>query len=270
MTNPDSLTWPQVSDAINTQARVIHALIMRETISRYGDHKLGFLWAVIEPLVMIALVVGMMSLIQNENPGGMPLVLFILTGFVPFFMFRNTMNQLKGAISSNKSLLGFPQVTLFDAIVARALLESAVMLMVFAFLLGMAHLLGYEIRVENPLGVLFVCINLLLIGSGMGFILATLTIIVPSTGQIATIVFGRPLLMASGLFFTAASIPEPFRTWLLYNPMLHLMELCRTYFFYEFDSDYGSWKYVSVWVIGTLTLGMLIHQALRRRAIVGL
>jgi len=264
------LEWSAVAEAINTQARVIHALIMRETISRYGDHKLGFMWAVMEPLFFVTLIGGTMAFLRNDSPSGMPLVPFMISGIVPFLMFRNVMNQLKGAVVGNRSLLGFPQVTLFDAIIARVLLEGGVMLIVFGFLLSMAHLFGYELRIENPLGVLSICIAMLLLGTGLGFVLGTLAPIVPSTGQIANILFGRPLFLTSGLFFTADTLPEPFRTWLLYNPILHLLELMRSYFFYEFESNYGSWAYAGSWVIGLLVFGMLLLQALKRRAIVGL
>lgn len=266
----ERLQWADISAALTTQARVVHALMLRETISRYGDHKLGFLWAVIEPLLFVALVAGTMAAMRSDSPGGMPLIPFMITGIVPFFMFRNTMNQLRGAVSSNRTLLGFPQVTIFDVIIARALLESAVMLFVFVFILSMAHLVGYEIRVENPLGVLLVCISILILGSGLGFLLATISPIVPSTGQVAGLLFGRPLFLTSGLFFTAGSIPEPVRGWLLYNPLLQLIELMRSYFFYEFESEYGDWFYTGFWVVGMLAFGMLTYQALKRRAIVGL
>lgn len=264
------LEWSAVVEAFKTQSRVVHALMMRETISRYGDHKLGFTWAVIEPLLFVVLIGGTMFFFRNDSPSGMPLVPFVITGFVPFLMFRNTMNQLRSAVTSNKALLGFPQVTLFDAIIARVLLESGVMLLVFAFIVSMAHLVGFEIRIERPLGVLAVCLCMLVLGSGMGFVLGTISPIVPSTGQLANVLFGRPLFLTSGLFFTADSIPEPFRTWLLYNPLLHLIELMRSSFFYEFESDYGSWTYAGSWAFGLFAFGMLTLQALKRRAIVGL
>ncbi len=266
----ERLVWTEVWEAVNTQARVIHALILRETLSRYGDHKLGFMWALLEPLFFVTVIAGSMAAMRSDMPSGMPLVPFMITGFVPFVMFRNAMNQLKGAVSANRTLLGFPQVTIFDVIVARMLLESGVILFVFALILSMAHLLGFEIRVENPLGVLLACVSLLMLGSGLGFVLASITPIIPSSGQIAGILFGRPLFVTSGLFFTASSIPEPFRTWLLYNPVLHLMELLRSSFFYEFESNYGSWSYAGSWVVGMFAFGLLTYQALKRRAIVGL
>ncbi len=265
-----SIEWSDIKGALVTQSRVIHALIMRETLSRYGDHKLGFLWAILEPLLMVTMIASVVSLMRGNSSESMPLVPFMITGFVPFFMFRNTMNQLKNAVASNRRLLGFPQVTTFDAIVARVLLEGGVLLSVFVFMLSMAYLIGFEFRVENPLGVLVVCLCLLLLGTGIGFVLATLIPVMPSVGQVSSLIFGRPMMVTSGLFFTAESVPEPFRGWLLYNPILHLMELMRSYFFYEFESPHGSWFYAGSWVVGTFTFGLLIHQALRRRAIVGL
>ncbi len=264
------LNWSHIKDALETQSRVIHALILRETMSRYGVQKIGFLWALLEPVLMVTLIVGFMSMARTDSPSGMPLVPFMITGFIPFFMFRNTMNQLKSAISSSRSLLGYPQVTTFDVIIARVLLEAGVMLLVFAVVLTMAHLLGYQFRIENPLGVLVVCLALMALGSGLGFVLAAVIPIIPSVGQVTGLVLGRPLFMASGLFFTASSVPDPYRTWLLYNPIFHLLELLRSYFFYEFESAYANWTYAGSWVAGTLAFGMLTHQALRRRAIVGL
>jgi len=51
---------------------------------------------------------------------------------------------------------------------------------------------------------------------------------------------------------------------------MHLLELMRSYFFYEFETKHGSWLYAGGWVVGSITFGMLTHQALKRRAIVGL
>lgn len=262
--------WTPVREAFETQCRVTRALILRETLSRYGQHKVGFLWALLEPVLMVTLFVSIMSVMRSESPGGMPIVPFMIAGIVPFSMFRNTMNQLKASISSNRSLLGFPQVSTFDLIVARALLEISVLLCVFCIMLVLAHLMGYDIRIENPLGVLACCLTLFALGCGMGFFFAAVTPIIPSVGQISGLVLGRPLLLTSGLFYTAESIPAPARDWMLYNPIIHLLELLRSAFFYEFDSKYGSWTYSISWAVGALALGMLTHQALRRRVIVGL
>ncbi len=259
-----------VLEALSTQVRVIHALILRETKTRYGQHKLGFLWAILEPIIMVALFVAIFAGMRNDSPGGMPLVPFMLIGIVPFAFFRDVMNQLQGAIVSNKTLFAFPQVTTFDVILARGLLEILITFGVFGFLLSMIHLAGYSINVQRPLEVLAGCGLLAMLGLGAGFTFASISPILPSLRQITSAFLGRPLFLASGLFFTADSIPSEIRQYLLYNPIMHILELIRGAFFFEFETSHGSWHYAIAWSVGALATGLITHQALRKKAIVGL
>lgn len=259
-----------IKGALSTQARVIWALVLRETKTRYGEHKLGFMWAVIEPLIMVAVFVGIFSSMRSDSPGGMPLVLFMLTGIVPFHLFRDTMGQMQGAIAQNRMLFAFPQVTTFDVIFARGILEVLLMGGVFILLLFGMDVAGHSVSVERPLGVLAACILLSMIGMGLGFAFAAISPIVPSMKQISSAVLGRPLFLSSGLFFIADSIPGPVREYLLYNPLIHILELLRSAFFYEFESQYGDWGYATTWSLCTLAFGLLVHQAMRRKAIIGL
>ena len=260
----------RVLAALATQLRVVHALVLRETKTRYGEHKMGFLWAFVEPLMLVAIMAAVFSGMRSDSPGGMPLVPFMITGFVPFMIFRDTMSQMIGAISQNRSLLAFPQVTTFDVILARGLLEVAVLLVVCVVLVAMAAVLGFEVRVEDPLRVLGVCLALALMGGGAGFLLASLSPVVPAARQVATVFLGRPLFLASGLFYTADTLPVTVREWLLYNPVLHLIEMVRSAFFREFESSHADPVYALSWVVGSVAIGLLVHQAMRKRAVVGL
>ncbi|MEE9322798.1 MAG: ABC transporter permease [Granulosicoccus sp.] len=264
------LSLDSVIGALKTQSRVINALLLREAMTRYGQHKIGFLWALIEPIIMVLLFLAVLVLMRSGSPGGMPHVQFMIAGIVPFMMFRNLISQMQGALSGSRSMLGFPQVTTFDVIIARGVLEVAVMMSVYVLMLSVAHLLGYSIRVERPLEVLAVCGLFSMTGIGLGFFFASVSPIIPSVRQISSVFMGRPLLLGSGLFYVADVLPTAIRDMLLYNPILHLMELLRSAFFIEFESTYASWGYAVSWAVGSLALGLTTHQALKRRAIVGL
>jgi len=259
------ITTADVITALQTQARVIRALMLRETISRYGDYKIGFLWAFIEPLLTVLVFVGIFGAMRSDSPGGMPLIQFMVLGIVSFSLFKDPWTQMQSGISQNKSLLAFPQVTTFDVLISRALMELAISSFVLAFMLSMAHLLGFESNVENPLGVLAVLGLMSTLGVGFGFLFASLEPIIPSVKQISGLIMGRPLFLGSGLFFIADSVPSQVREYLLYNPMLHCMELLRTEYFYEFDSQHGSWGYVSAWAFTSLAIGLAAHRGLRRK-----
>ncbi len=259
-----------IKQALGTQLNVIYALVMRETKTRYGDHKIGFLWAFIEPMSMILIIVAIFNAMGTRSTSGMPLLVFMTTGFLSFMIFRDTMSQLINAISANQSLLAFPQVTTFDVILARALLELAVLITVLIIILFGASIFGSDIRIENPLGVIAAIGLLWITGLGMGFMLACLSPILPSLRQIVTAMLGRPMLMGSGIFFTSESLPPPIRDVLLHNPLLHMIELMRSSYFYSYESRYASWTYASLSAVFVLAFGLLVHQAMRRRAIIGL
>lgn len=265
-----AVTIDSVLQGLGTQSRVIRAIILRETMTRYGEHKIGFLWAFLEPILLVLVVSAVFHAMGAEMPGGMHIVAFMITGFVPFAIFRDTMSQTQGAIAQNTTLIGFPQVTSFDLIVARALLELAVLLSVLVIMLAGTGLIGLEVRCEKPLELLAVCVMLSMTGLGLGFIFASLTPLIPSIRQLSAQALGRPLFLGSGLFYVTESLPSGARDILLYNPLLHMIELGRSAYFYEFESSYVSWSYAACWALGTLAFGMTVHQALRKRAIVGL
>ncbi len=264
----NSITVKKVLGALVTQVRVINALVLRETKTRYGNYKIGFLWALIEPLVGVSVFVAIFANLRNDNPGGMPLVTFMLVGFICYGLFRDPWNSMQGAISNSRNLLTFPQVTTFDVIMSRGILQVLVSFFVLGFLLYMAYLAGFEVRCERPLGVLMACGLFCVLGLGMGFLFASLEPMVPSVKQFGSQVLGRPLYFSSGLFYTADTLPPPIREYLLYNPVLHMIELVRGEFFHEFETMHGSWFYASMWAFTTLVVGLLAHQAMHKRAIV--
>ena len=137
----NAITLKNVLNALVVHGRVVNALVLRETKTRYGEHKLGFVWAFLEPIIMVLVMYVIFSAMRAEMGGGIPIALFMISGFVPFAIFRDTMMQSQGAIKQNTSLLGFPQVSTYDLILARALLEVAVLLAVFGIMMMVAGIL---------------------------------------------------------------------------------------------------------------------------------
>ena len=142
------------------------------------------------------------------------------------------------------------------------------MTVVFFILLASAHALGFDIRIEDPLTVLFALGCLAMTGFGLGAIFAALVPLVRSVQQIVPIAAGRPLFFTSGLFFTAEMLPKNIREILLLNPLFHMVEWLRSAFFIEFESQYSSVGYAFGTAIVVFALGMLTLRALRKRLLV--
>ena len=71
---------PRFAERLRTQCRVIQALIIRETRTRFGDAKLGYGWALLEPILHITMLSAVFSLMmQGRPPIGTHFFIFYLT-----------------------------------------------------------------------------------------------------------------------------------------------------------------------------------------------
>jgi capsular polysaccharide transport system permease protein len=246
--------------------RVIYALILRETHNRYGNLKIGYLWALIEPMLFVVILSIVFSYIQQRNSGPMPPTLFYVTGILPYFLFLHVFTTTMTAVKQNFQLLTFPQVQLIDLVTARAILELASSIIVFSIFVSVISLVELEtVSIDYYSGLFQSVILLFLLGFGAGIMVSALIPISPSIQIIATILI-RPLFFLSGIFFTVDFMPAEARNIILWNPVLHLIELFRSAFFKEFESASINMEYVTAFTLSLLFLGLLLQRAFRRYA----
>lgn len=255
-------------EALKTMGRVQFALILREASNRYGKLKIGYIWAFLEPLLFVAVLSVLFTYVRDLRSGDMPEILFYTTGILPFFLFRNIVTQSMTAIQANYQLLAFPQVQVFDLLIARALLELLTYIVVFVVFVSAVHITEINIvKIDDMLVVFQSLILIFLLGLGFGAGMAALIPLFPSIQYLIQGVLLRPLLFISGIFFTIDVIPATIRSWALINPLLHLIEWFRSGFFTEFESTYVDRSYVTAFVLITLFLGLLTQRALKRHAL---
>jgi capsular polysaccharide transport system permease protein len=246
--------------------RVVLAVILREMRTRFGRTRLGYLWALAEPVAYIATMLAIFTALRRASPIGGDLALFFTTGIIPWLLFTNTVGKVARAVDANQALLSYPQVMPIDLIIARALLEHATTVVVFALLLSGLALGGSEIRIPSFLniGAAMACITVF--GTGLGMVNAAVMRFLPSYDQIFSAAM-RPLYFVSGVFFTANALPHAIRDWMLLNPVLHLIEWVRSGFFEGFDSAHLDRGYALFWAGAFLFAGLVAERVSRGQAI---
>ncbi len=241
------------------QCRVLHALILRELKSRYGNRRLGFAWALIEPLVFTSVFVFVFQLIgRGGAPSGIPITLFFVAGISPFFMFRDIFSEVAQGTRGNQSLLMFPQVTRMDLLIATLIVNSLLSISVFILLVLGLFFAGVTFQIENLPGVMVGFSLLILLGLGLGLVVGAVSIRYEFVKKISEPILGKPLFLTSGMFFTASMIPPFAREYALYNPLLHCIELIRSSLFVSFNSRYINLDYVCIFAIVQIGLGLML------------
>ena len=75
----------------------------------------------------------------------------------------------------------------------------------------------------------------------------------------------RPLFWVSALFFSTNEIPSDARNVLLYNPVLHVVELTRSGWFPGYDVPQVSLLYPALWIFILFYFGLTLERVARRR-----
>jgi capsular polysaccharide transport system permease protein len=264
MSNPGvAYRRPGLAEGARVQARVVGALILRELKTRFGRNNLGYLWAVIEPVLLITIIAAVFMVVGGELRRGFPTASFVASGYVPFRLFMSVLQRARSAVDGNRGLLMHPRVTALDVIAARALLEGATYLSVMVVLVLGIVALGFDGPPHSPLGLVADLALAMLLGLGLGLVIGAASVLI-STVERLLAAFNRVMFFISGIFFVPASLPGELREPLLINPLLHITEFARISWYgpVAFET-YGSLGYVAWWVLGLVCLGLVAERAVR-------
>jgi len=258
---PDPSTLRLVLRGFRLQGRVLYALLLREMTTRFGRDQIGFLWVFFEPMIL-ALAIGTLKHVMDRGGhGGVPPFIFGVIGYAPYFAFRGMINQASGALTSNMTLLYHRQIKLFDIMLARGLLQSAVVTMVLLVVItGAAWLVEMTPHsVPNLVGGLML---MLLYSHGLAMLVAAGTAAFELTDRVV-----HPLtylaLPFSGALTPLHSLPPSWREVLLWNPQPHFHEMMRDGMFGDLLPAYYDMWYGLSWAIVVNLLGMLALRAAR-------
>lgn len=243
--------------------RVILALMLREMSTTYGKSALGYLWAVLEPAAGIMLMTVIFSAAFRSPAIGTNFPLFFASGILPFMMYGDIGGKLSVALRFSKQLLNYPGVTYLDALIARCLLSTMTHIMISSLVLA-AILVFYDVDVI--LDVPAIALALLMavsLGVGIGTLNCFLLSIYPIWERTWAIL-NRPLFIISCIFFLYDNVPEPYRGWLWWNPIIHIVGQMRSGIYATYDASYVSLLYVFLISGVTLTLGLLLLRRYHR------
>lgn len=246
------------------QSEVVFAVVLRETRTRFGANRLGYLWALLEPTIMISTFFTFYRIMGRASPPGMDLFSFIATGVVPYTLFTNSVVRVAESVNGNKALLYYPQVHPLDLAIARSLLEAATFAAVFILLLGGHAIVTKQLDVDEPLLVIAGMGFAGLLGSSLGLVFCGLQ----QFSNVAERARGpllRPLFWMSGIFFTAQSLPPKVRAVMMTNPLLHCTETVRDGWFVSYSDDHTNLVYVTCWIFALMVIGLVLERAVRRR-----
>lgn len=211
---------------LTTQVRVIKALVLREMLTRFGDRKLGYVWVMVEPMIQVAIFVGIRYFLGLENVRDIHVVPFLISGIIPYIYFRNVVTKVMRAVHSNRGLLVFAQIRFPDLFYARFILETGTYIIIFLIAMIASNIYIVDTDIHNVSGSILSFLLIGYCGFGVGLVSAAIIPVFASFQSYVTVAL-RILYFVSGILFAINSIPQEYHHIIAWNPVVHFIEIFR-------------------------------------------
>ena len=190
---------------------LVGRLAQRQTFQRYRDSSLGWLWSIVNPLILLgiySLVFGVVFESTWIAPDGSEgnYSLFLFSGLTIFLLYSEIMNN--GAFLAQNNALLIKRTTVQLSVLPRVLVASSF----FNYLMNMVPFIGlYAIVYGLPpwTVVLYPVLVVLLVAmtAGLGKIVAALAAYIRDLQQVVPLT-NTMVLFLSPIFFSSRDLPE--------------------------------------------------------------
>ena len=212
------------------QRRTLHALMMREVVTRFGRENLGALWLIAEPMIFTLGIVTLWTASGASHGSSMPIVAFAITGYSSVLLWRNCASRAIGGIGANLPLLFHRNVIVIDVFLTRSVLEIAGATGSFAVLSIFFTSIGWIAPPVDMLQIIYGWFMLAWFGAALALVIGSATaysdVVEKLWGPTAYLLF--PL---SGAAFMVDWLPPTLQKVVLFLPMVHGVELLREGYF---------------------------------------
>lgn len=230
-------------------------LTRRDVAARYRGSSLGLFWAVLSPLILLAIYTFVFSVVfqarwgqSSESKAFFALNLF--AGMIVHGLLTETMARSCSIILQHSNYVKrvvfplqlLPLTALLSALF-HALISLLILILAAALMLDGLH--------WQLLGLPLMLLPLALYAAGLGWLLAALGTFIRDLGQIMPMLT-TIMLFTAPVFYPVSALPERFQGWLTLNPLTTPIEMLRALLFSQ------QWPDPAVYAQSLLVAGCML------------
>lgn len=200
------------------QRELLYMLTWRDLVVRYRQTAIGVAWTLLRPaLIMAALTLAFGVLARLPSEGGIPYVLLVTAGILPWQFFASAISEAGGSLVANPSMITkvyFPRMIIPAGAILVCLADFALSLCLLVPLMA-----WYGVAPDWRVAALPLFVALVLVSAtGMGLWLAALNV------QYRDFKYALPFLVQITLYvspvgYASTLIPDGWRALLSLNPL---------------------------------------------------
>ncbi|QKN79784.1 ABC transporter permease [Scandinavium goeteborgense] len=206
---------------------LVKQLIVRDLTVRYRQTILGWLWAVVNPAINLAMYFVVFGVMVRFNPPeyNVPYAWVLLCGLVLWMLFSSTVNSVGDSLLNNVHLIKkiyFPRIGLALAGLGVSSVDFIISLLILC-----ALLLGNDILSISKIPLMLLCAGVTALTAwGLGCVVAILRLRFRDFRHIIPL-FMQALFYATPVVWTPGLLPSGLKQLVYLNPLSSLIGLFR-------------------------------------------
>ncbi|MBU3014054.1 ABC transporter permease [Poseidonibacter lekithochrous] len=237
----------------------IFALFLIEMYDSVGIKKSGYFWLFFDVLFIVFIFAGVRGFLRGLHIPGLDSIVFLAINVSAFFYFRTTVQMLMSSFGgASKKLFDYRQIKPIDIVISKFIFNTFIRILAVFILLFIGWYFEFDLSIKDFNMVMLAVLWLAVFSFGIGMLSAVLGNFFEAYKKILGFMM-LPLLFTSAVFYTVDSLPAEFRVYILYNPVVHFMELLHGSYFHVLDTKYVDYIYMTYWTVIPLFLGLYLY-----------
>lgn len=243
-------------------------LVVRDIGNRYRGSYFGFLWAIVNPLLLLAVYTFVFSVIMhskwnpNAHEGRLDFAITLFAGLLFFNVYADATNRSASIIHDHKNYVKkvifplhfLPLITVISAFFTGFMSLCILCIAIWVFQSGFGW---------SALWLPVIIFPLFMMTSGAALIIAALGVYIKDVAQIVGLL-NMLFMFLSPIFFPADKIPAALHGLATYNPLADVVTQARAILVEHGHFHPGSWLMVMTISGVILELGILFFSAVKK------
>ncbi|QQA42851.1 ABC transporter permease [Pelagovum pacificum] len=228
---------------------------------------LGLIGNMLQTMILVASFYFMfMVLGLRGNAVRGDFLLYVMSGIFMFICHTKSVAAVAGAPGPTSAMMNHAPMNTVVAVASTALSALYTQVLSAFVVLFLYHAIITPITINEPVAALGMLILAWFSGCAVGTVLLALKPWFPGFVAIATQIYSRANMIASGKMFLANTLPGYMLAMFDWNPLFHIIDQCRGFVFLHYNPHFSNIEYPVIVSLVLLMIGIIGESYTRKHA----
>lgn len=252
--------------AFNMLELIYHSIV-REIRKEHRNAVVGLLMNMLQTVVFVAAFYFMFSVLGLKGSAIRgDFLLFIMSGIFLFMTHTKAMGAVLKAEGPASAMMKHAPMNTIVSITSSALASLYIQVLSMSVVLYLYHVIFGPITIYDPISSMGMVLLAWFTGVAVGMIFLSIKPWFPGFTSIASSIYARANMIASGKMFVANTMPGFMLSMFDWNPLFHCIDQARGFAFINYNPHYSSIGYPIKVALILIMIGLMLEFYTRKNA----